>query len=136
MRIINNLPAKRTFNALDRTNKSLSKAIKELSTGLRINSSSDDAAGFAISEKIRSQIGGLDIALKNSQDGISLLQTAEGALGETNSMLQRMRDLAVQASNDTLTSQDRQYIQLEIDELKNQIDQIAGHDTVQQETTS
>ena len=136
MRIITNLPAKRTFNALDRTNKSLSKAIKELSTGLRINSSSDDAAGFAISEKIRSQIGGLDIALRNSQDGISLLQTAEGALGETNSMLQRMRDLAVQASNDTLTSQDRQYIQLEIDELKNQIDQIAGHDTVQQETTS
>ena len=75
---------------------------------------------------MRSQIGGIDIALRNSQDGISLLQTAEGALGETNSMLQRMRDLAVQASNDSLTSQDRQYLQLEIDELKKQIDKIAG----------
>lgn len=126
MRIVNNLPAKRTFNALDRTNRSLSKAINALSTGLRINSSSDDAAGFAISEKMRSQIGGLDTALRNSQDGISLLQTAEGALSQTNSMLQRMCDLAVQASNDSLTSQDRQYLQLEVDELKKQIDKIAG----------
>ena len=126
MRIANNLPALTAFNALNSTNKSLQKAINSLSTGLRINSAADDAAGFAVSEKMRSQISGLDIALRNSQDGISLLQTAEGALGETNSMLQRMRELCVQASNDTLTSQDRQYIQLEIDELRDQIDRIAN----------
>ena len=75
---------------------------------------------------MRSQISWLDTALRNSQDGISLLQTAEGALGETNSMLQRMRELAVQASNDSLTSNDRQYIQLEINELRDQINMIAG----------
>ena len=125
MRINNNISALTAFNSLNSTNKSLQKTIKQLSTGLRINSASDDAAGFAISEKMRSQISGLNIASRNSQDGISLLQTAEGALGETNSMLQRMRELAVQASNDSLTSNDRQYIQLEIDELKKQIDKIS-----------
>ena len=129
MRIANNLPALAAFTSLNKINRSLDKTIKALSTGLRINSSSDDAAGFAISEKMRSQISGLDVAIRNSQDGISLLQTAEGALGETNSMLQRMRELAVQASNDSLTSNDRQYLQLEIDELKKQIDRIA--DTTQ-----
>ena len=129
MRINTNLPALAAFNSLNSTNKSLEKAIASLSTGLRINSAADDAAGFAISEKIRSQVSGLDTALRNSQDGISMLQTAEGALGETNSMLQRMRELAIQASNDTLTSQDRQYIQLEIDQLKDQVDRIA--DTTQ-----
>ncbi len=102
MRITNNLPALSAFHALNATNKSLQETINTLSTGLRINSAADDAAGFAVSEKMRSQISGLDIALRNSQDGISLLQTAEGALGETNSMLQRMRELCVQASNDTL----------------------------------
>ncbi|MBQ3645390.1 MAG: flagellin, partial [Synergistaceae bacterium] len=91
----------------------------------RINSAADDAAGFAISEKMRSQISGLEIAIRNTQDATSMLQVAEGALGETNSMLQRMRELAVQASNDTLTSQDRSYIQLEIDQLADQIDRIA-----------
>ncbi|MBR1439404.1 MAG: hypothetical protein IJ587_12810 [Synergistaceae bacterium] len=107
MRIANNLPAITAFNSLNSTNKSLQKTIKALSTGLRINSASDDAAGFAVSEKMRSQISGLDVALRNSQDGISLLQTAEGALSQTNAMLQRMRDLSIQASNDSLTSQDR-----------------------------
>ena len=126
MRIANNVPALTAFNSLNSTNTGLQKTIKALSTGLRINSASDDAAGFAISEKMRSQISGLDVALRNSQDGISFLQTAEGALEQTNSMLQRMRELAVQASNDTLTSNDRQYLQLEIDELKNQIDKISG----------
>ena len=126
MRIANNLSALGAFNALNSTNKSLQKTINSLSSGLRINSASDDAAGFAVSEKMRSQIRGLDVALRNSQDGISLLQTAEGALGQTNDMLQRMRDLSIQASNDSLMSNDRQYIQLEIDELKKQIDQIAG----------
>lgn len=126
MRIANNISAFNAFNALNSTNQSLSKVINTLSTGLRINSAADDAAGFAISEKLRSQIGGLDVALRNSQDGISLLQTAEGALEQTNSMLQRMRDLSVQASNDSLTSTDRQYIQLEIDQLRDEIDRIAG----------
>lgn len=126
MRIFNNLPATKTFNSLNRTNKKLAKTLNSLSTGLRINSSSDDAAGFAISQKMRSQISGLNVAMRNSQDGISLLQTAEGALGESNSMLQRMRELAVQASNDSLTSNDRQYIQLEINELKKQIDKISN----------
>ena len=125
LRIANNLPALTAFHALNATNQSLNKIINELSTGLRINSASDDAAGFAISEKMRSQISGLDRALQNSQDGISLLQTAEGALEQTNSMLQRMRELSLQASNGSLTSQDRQYIQLEIDQLKDQIDRIA-----------
>lgn len=126
MRIANNISAFNAFNALNSTNQSLSKVINTLSTGLRINSAADDAAGFAISEKLRSQISGLDVALRNSQDGISLLQTAEGALEQTNSMLQRMRDLSVQASNDSLTSNDRQYIQLEIDQLRDEIDRIAG----------
>lgn len=126
MRINNNIPALKTFRKLESTNKALNKSIRALSTGLRINSAADDAAGFAISEKMRSQISGLDMALKNSQDGISFLQTAEGALGDVNSILQRMRELSVQASNDSLTSNDRQYIQLEIDELKSQINQIAG----------
>ena len=126
MRIAHNIAALSAFNELNSTNNALQKTITALSTGLRINSAADDAAGFAISEKMRSQIRGLDVALRNSQDGISLLQTAEGALGNTNSLLQRMRELAVQASNDTLTTQDRSYIQLEVDQLKDQIDRIAG----------
>ena len=129
MKIANNFPALTAFNSLNSVNKKLQKTINQLSTGLRINSASDDAAGFAVSEKMRSQISGLNLAIRNSQDGISFLQTAEGALGESNSMLQRMRELAVQASNDSLTSNDRQYLQLEIDELKKQIDRIA--DTTQ-----
>ena len=129
MRIATNLSALSALKSLNSTNESLQKTINALSSGLRINSAADDAAGFAISEKMRSQIRGLDTALRNSQDGISLLQTAEGALSQTNSMLQRMRELAVQASNDSLTSNDRQYIQLEIDQLKDQIDRIA--DTTQ-----
>lgn len=79
MRIANNLPALTAFTSLNSTNKSLNKSIQALSTGLRINSASDDAAGLAVSEKMRSQISGLDVALRNSQDGISLLQAAEGA---------------------------------------------------------
>ncbi|MBQ7593030.1 MAG: hypothetical protein IJU48_01600 [Synergistaceae bacterium] len=129
MRIYHNFPALTAFNALNSTNKSLRKVINSLSTGLRINSSSDDAAGFAMCEKMRSQISGLNTASRNTQDGISMLQTAEGALSQTNSMLQRMRELAVQAANDSLTSNDRQYLQLEINEIKGEIDRIA--DTTQ-----
>lgn len=126
MVINNNISSLIAYNSLNAVNKKLQKSINSLSTGLRINNSSDDAAGFAISEKIRSQTSGLAIAMRNSQDGVSMLQTAEGALGDINSMLQRMRELAVQASNDSLTSNDRNYIQLEINELRDQINRIAG----------
>ncbi|MBQ7577636.1 MAG: flagellin [Synergistaceae bacterium] len=125
MRIYHNIPALTAYNSLSATNTAMEKSIQKLSTGLRINSAADDAAGFAISEKMRSQINGLNIAIRNTQDATSMLQVAEGALGETNSMLQRMRELSVQASNDTLTSQDRSYIQLEIDQLVDQINRVA-----------
>ena len=84
MRISNNLSALTAFNSLTRVNNQIDKTIQQLSTGLRINSAADDAAGLAVSENLRAQLSGLDRALKNSQDGISLIQTAEGALGETN----------------------------------------------------
>ena len=126
MRIYHNIPALTAYNSLNSTNNAMEKTIQKLSTGLRINSAADDAAGFAISEKMRSQISGLELAVRNTQDATSMLQVAEGALGETNSMLQRMRELAVQASNDTLTAQDRSYIQLEIDQLQDQINRIAN----------
>ncbi|MBQ7562085.1 MAG: flagellin [Synergistaceae bacterium] len=126
MRIYHNIPALTAYNSLNATNTAMEKSIQKLSTGLRINSAADDAAGFAISEKMRSQINGLEIAIRNTQDATSMLQVAEGALGETNSMLQRMRELSVQASNDTLTSQDRSYIQLEIDQLVDQINRVAN----------
>ena len=126
MRINHNISALSAFNSLTTVNNQFSKVIKQVSTGLRINSAADDAAGLAISENLHAQALGLERAVKNAQDGISLLQTAEGALGETNSMLQRMRELAVQAANDTLTSQDRSFIQMEIDELKANIDRVAN----------
>ena len=126
MRIYHNIPALTAYNALNHTSNALQKTIQKLSTGLRINSASDDAAGLAISEKMRAQISGLEMAQRNAQDGISMLQTAEGAIQSTQSILQRMRELAVQASNDTLTSEDRSYIQLEVSELRTEIDRIAN----------
>jgi flagellin len=126
MRIYHNIPALFTYNALSTTNSALQKSINKLSTGLRINSAADDAAGLAISEKMRAQVRGLDQAVRNSQDGISMIQTAEGALNETHSILQRMRELSVQAANDTLTANDRQFIQLEIDQLRTEVDRIAN----------
>ncbi|GHV43023.1 hypothetical protein FACS1894187_25440 [Synergistales bacterium] len=107
MRINHNIPALYAYNALSDTNNQLQKAIRNLSTGLRINMAADDAAGLAISEKMRGQIRGLDQALRNSQDGISMIQTAEGALTEVHSILQRIRELTVQAANDTLTKSQR-----------------------------
>ena len=100
--------------------------MEKLSSGLRINNASDDAAGLAISEKMRGQIRGLEQAQTNAQDGISLIQTAEGALNETHSILQRMRELAVQSSNDTNTSDDRSEIQKEISQLTDEIDRIGN----------
>ena len=103
------------------------KAMEKLSSGLRINRAGDDAAGLAISEKMRGQIRGLDMASKNAQDGISLIQTAEGALNETHSILQRMRELAVQSSNDTNTDTDRAELQKEVNELSKEISRIADN---------
>lgn len=104
-----------------------SKSMEKLSSGLRINKAGDDAAGLAISEKMRGQIRGLDQASSNSQDAISLLQTAEGALSETTSILQRMRELAVQGSNDTLNTNDRGQVQKELDQLTSEIDRIGNN---------
>ncbi|GHV36949.1 hypothetical protein FACS1894187_12540 [Synergistales bacterium] len=126
MIVNHNIPALVTYNTINRTSSDLERSIQKLSTGLRINSAADDAAGLAISEKMRAQIQGLDRAIANSQDGISMIQTAEGALSETQSILQRMRELSVQAANDTLTQEDRGYIQLEIDQLREEITRIGN----------
>ncbi len=125
MRIHHNLSALVAGLELTKTQKAAEKSLQRLATGLRINSAADDASGLAVSEKMRSQIRGLDQAARNAQDGISLLQTAEGGLNEIHSIMQRMRELSVQAANDTLTAGDRGHIQLEIDELTRQIDAIA-----------
>ncbi|MGL5152545.1 MAG: flagellin [Clostridium sp.] len=103
------------------------KSMEKLSSGLRINRAGDDAAGLAISEKMRGQIRGLDQASRNAQDGISMIQTAEGALNETQNILQRMRELSVQAGNDTNTGEDRAQIQKEIEQLTEEIDRIGNN---------
>ncbi len=126
MQIFNNIPALLTQNALGISESELQKSIRRLSSGLRINSGADDAAGLGINEKMRAQIKGLDQALRNSQDGISMIQTAEGALSESQSLLQRMRELSVQAANDTLTSSDRQHIQREVDQLFDELERISS----------
>ncbi|MCK7607482.1 flagellin [Geobacillus stearothermophilus] len=126
MRINHNIAALNTYRQLTFNNTQAAKNIEKLSSGLRINRAGDDAAGLAISEKMRGQIRGLEQASRNAQDGISLLQTAEGALNETHSILQRMRELAVQASNDTNIDTDRAAIQQEIDQLKSEIDRIGN----------
>ena len=126
MIINHNIPALNTYNKLMLNNTGMSRSLEKLSSGLRINRAADDAAGLAISEKMRAQIRGLDQASRNAQDGISMIQTAEGALNETHSILQRMRELAVQAANDTYTSQDRAEIQKEINTLTAEVDRIAG----------
>ncbi|WP_079524726.1 flagellin N-terminal helical domain-containing protein [Solibacillus isronensis] len=125
MRINHNIAALNTHRQLGSANNAQGKSMEKLSSGLRINRAGDDAAGLAISEKMRGQIRGLDQASSNAQDGISMLQTAEGALNETHSILQRMRELAVQSSNGTLEDQDREAIQAEVDQLTKEIDRIA-----------
>ncbi len=125
MRINHNISALSTNNVLAKNNAATGSSLSKLSTGLRINSAADDAAGLAISEKMRAQISGLDQAESNANDGISLIQTAEGALSETHSILQRMRELAVQSANDTNTDDDRAEIQLEIDQLSEEITRIS-----------
>jgi flagellin len=125
MRINHNISAMNTHRQLSTNNNAASKSMEKLSSGYRINRASDDAAGLAISEKMRNQIRGLDQASSNSQDAISLIQTAEGALNETHSMLQRMAELTTQAANETLTTSDTAKIQKEITQLTDQITAIA-----------
>ncbi|MEK4629855.1 flagellin [Solibacillus sp. FSL R7-0682] len=125
MRIQHNIAALNTHRNLSFNNTQASKSLEKLSSGYKINRAGDDAAGLAISEKMRGQIRGLDMASKNAQDGISLIQTAEGALNETHSILQRMRELSVQAANDTNVTVDRDALQAEFDELVSEIDRIS-----------
>lgn len=125
MRINQNISAMNTYSRLTAANDLKSASLAKLSSGLRINKAGDDAAGLAISEKMRGQIGGLKQAIRNAQDGISLIQTAEGALNESHSILNRMRTLAVQASTDTNTDADRQEIQKEVNKLTEELSRIA-----------
>lgn len=125
MIINHNLPGMTSLNYLNKNSKSASDSMEKLSSGLRINKAADDAAGLSISQKMQSQINGLDKAQSNAQDGVSLLQTAEGGLNETQSILQRMNELATQAANDTNVTIDRSAIQSEINQLSSEIDHIA-----------
>ena len=127
MRINHNISAINTYRQMGVNQTAATKNMEKLSSGLRINRAGDDAAGLAISEKMRGQIRGLDMAAKNSQDGISLIQTAEGALNETHSILQRMRELSVQAANDTNTDADRVELQKEVKELLSEVTRIGNN---------
>ncbi|WP_372491333.1 flagellin N-terminal helical domain-containing protein [Priestia aryabhattai] len=129
MRINHNITALNTYRQYNTANNAQAKSMEKLSSGQRINNAADDAAGLAISEKMRGQIRGLDQASRNAQDGVSLIQTAEGALSETTDILQRMRELAVQSSSDTNVQVDREAIQKEMNELTKEIDRIS--DTTQ-----
>jgi flagellin len=125
MTVINtNTAATLTANALTKNERAMSQTMERLSTGSRINSASDDAAGLAISSKMTSQINGLNMAVRNANDGISMVQTADGALVEVSNMLQRMRELAVQAASDTNTATDRDSLDLEFEALTDEIDRI------------
>ncbi|MFS0767026.1 MULTISPECIES: flagellin N-terminal helical domain-containing protein [Peribacillus] len=126
MIINHNIAALNTHNQLSQATNAQSKSMEKLASGMRINRAGDDAAGLAISEKMRGQIRGLDQASRNAQDGISLIQTAEGALNETHDILQRMRELSVQSSNDTNTAEDQGNLDDEFQQLKSEIDRIAN----------
>ena len=130
LRVNNNIAALNAYRNLSVTDGQMSKSLEKLSSGFRINRAADDAAGLAISEGLRSQIGGLKVAVRNTQDGISVVQTAEGALTETHSILQRMRDLSVQASNaGGINADAKGNIQSEIGQLKSELDRIASTTT-------
>lgn len=126
MRINTNTAAMNTYSRLTQANRARGDSMAKLSSGLRINRAGDDAAGLSISEKMKNQISGLRQATRNAQDGISLIQTAEGGLNETHSILNRMRDLTVQAANDTNSADDRAAIKLEIDQLTEEIGRISS----------
>ena len=125
MRIGTNTAAMNTYSNLKSANASKAGSLAKLSSGLRINKAGDDAAGLSISEKMKNQISGLSQASRNAQDGISLIQTAEGGLSETHSILNRMRDLSVQASNETNSTEDLKAIDSEMTSLTTEIDRIA-----------
>ena len=129
MVVKSNLRAMNSNRMLGITTATQAKSTEKLSSGYKINRAADDAAGLAISEKMRRQIKGLTQASANAQDGISCVQTAEGALGEVHDMLQRMNTLAVQASNDTMTSADRGYLNQEVQALKSEINRVASTTT-------
>ena len=126
LRIQNNVEAFNAHRNLSATEDSLATSMERLSSGYRINRAADDAAGLAISERLRGQIGGLDQAQRNSQDAVSLVQTAEGSLTEVHSMLQRVRDLAVQYKNGSLSANDRAAIQSEVNQLASEIERIGS----------
>ncbi len=123
-RINHNISAMLTGSAMRKTNRSLTKTLERLSTGMRVNRASDDAAGLSISEQLRTQVRGTHTAIRNANDGIALLQIAEGAANEVSAMLQRMRELAIQSSNATLTSTERGYVDQEVQALMREIDRI------------
>jgi len=125
MQINTNVSALNAYRNLSSTQNDLSKSLEKLSSGLRINRAADDAAGLAISEGLRSQVNGLNVAARNAQDGISVIQTAEGALTEVHAILQRVRDLAVQAGNDSNNTKSRDAIKTEIDALAEELTRVA-----------
>jgi flagellin len=126
LRIYNNVEAANAHRQLSETNDKLSKSMERLSSGLRINRAADDAAGLAVSEEMRTQIRGMNVASRNALDGVSLVQVADGALGGVNDMLQRVRDLAVQAANGTLTDQQRGNLDQEVQSIMAEIGRVAS----------
>jgi flagellin len=128
LRIYNNVEASNAHRQLSETNDKLSKSMERLSSGLRINRAADDAAGLAVSEEMRTQIRGMNVASRNAQDGVSMVQVADGALSNVGDMLQRVRDLAVQASNGTLTDQQRGNLDTEVQQVLTEIGK-TGTDT-------
>ncbi len=126
MRINHNISSMIGQGALDTQNRALSKSLEKLSTGLRINRASDDAAGLLVSESLRSKIRGMGRAKMNAEDGIALLQIAEGATSEINNVLQRMRELAIQSATDTMTTTERSYTDKEFGQLMNEISRISS----------
>ena len=130
MRIGTNISAIISNNALQKGQSALSTSIERLSSGYKLNSSKDDPAGMAISEKMRSQIRGLDQSENNATDGVSVLNTAEGALAEIQSMLSRMKELTVQAANDVNSDEERQAIQDELNNINKEIDRISDRKSV------
>jgi flagellin len=125
MRINHNIPSMVTQGSLFKVGRDMNKSLERLSTGMRINRASDDAAGLGVSENLRTQVKGTNQAMRNAQDGIAAINIAEGAANEISDILQRMRELAVQSSNDTLTSVERAYTNQEYDQLVSEIDRIA-----------
>ena len=133
LRINTNIEAFNAHRQLDGTQQALTQSMEKLSSGLRINRAADDAAGLAISEKMRAQINGLNQAHQNALDGISMVQTGEGALNEVHSILQRVRELAVQYNNGTLSAGDRAAITAEISQLSAEVGRIVADDPVQRD---